>query len=136
MRKILFAVIALSVLLAVSAARAQVVGFGSGQALTGTTNTSAVDTNSQSVLVKKITLSVSSANSTIITGLTGNVWFTYTPNQPTNGVNVGTFTATNFTSTNMTFTGYYTNPPLYTVLQAQCGTNQILATELYGPNQN
>ena len=136
MRKILFTIIMLSALFAMSAARAQVVGFGSGQALTGTTNTAAVDTNLQSVLVKKITLVVSSANSTTITGLTGNVWLTYTPSQPTNGVNVGTFTATNFTSTNLTFTGYYTNPPLYTVLQAQCGTNQILATELYGPNQN
>ena len=136
MRKILFAAVAACALLAACAANAQVVGFGSGQALTGTTNTAAVDTNAQSVLVKKISLIVSSANSTVITGLTGNVWLTYTPTQPTNGVNVGTFTATNFTSTNMTFTGYYTNPPLYTVLQAQCGTNQIIATEIYGPNQN
>ena len=45
MRKILFAAVAACALLAACAANAQVVGFGSGQALTGTTNTAAVDTN-------------------------------------------------------------------------------------------
>ena len=133
MRKILFAAVVACALLASCAVHAQVVGFGQGSVITGTTNTPAVDTNQPSVMVKKITVVLSSANT--VTGLTGNVWLTYTPTQPTNGTLAGTFTATNFTSTNFTFTGYYTNPILYTVLQAQCGTNVITATEIYGPNQ-
>jgi hypothetical protein len=113
--------------------QAQVVGFGSTQTLTGTTNSPAVDTNSASIPVRKIMLNLSGNSGTVVTGFVGQVWLTQTPANPTNGQLVGTFTATNFTSTNVTFTAYYTNAPVYTVLQAVTGTNNVGAQEIYGP---
>jgi len=119
-----------------SIAGAQVVAFGQGVTITGTTNVPAVGTNAPTVVVKQIALTIASANSTTITGFTGNVWLTTNPtNVPTlgNSLLVGSVTYTN--ATNATFTGYSTNVPVYVVLQAVCGTNSVNLSEIYGGGQ-
>jgi hypothetical protein len=132
MKKITFAIIVLGSILFFAAIHAQVVGFGSGQTLTGTTNSLAVGTNSPQQYVRQISGVFTSANT--VTGFTGNVYFSMNPTSVVNAQLVGTFTATNFTSTNFSFAGYYTNPPVYVILQGNMGTNVLQASEIYGPN--
>jgi len=113
---------------------AQVVGFGGGVTITGTTNTTAMDTNTLAAYIRKTQLQVTSPGANVETGFVGNVYLTLNPNSITNALLVGSWSGSGFTgTTNVTLSAYYTNTPVYTVLQAQNGTNQPQVLLLYGP---
>lgn len=114
-------------------ARAQVVGFGGGVTITGTTNTGAIDTNVFAARIRNNTFTITAPGATTVTGFVGNVYLTLNPNSITNALLVGTWSGTNFTSTNVAVASFYSNAPVYTVFQAQTGTNSPSVQEIYGP---
>jgi hypothetical protein len=134
MKTFKFILAAFAVAFFITTASAQVVGFGSPQALTGTNTTSAVATPIIQQRVAPITLVLTNEQAAVCTGFVGTVFLSTSPTSVTNAAILGTY-ATNGWTGNITnnFGSYYTNTTLYIILQANVGSNNIGATEIYGP---
>jgi len=115
--------------------RAQVVGFGGSVAIggaAGTVNSSPVDTNAAGITVRRLNFALSGMTNAA-TCFTGAVYLSTSPSSLNNALLLGQFT--NYGSANMStnFSAYYTNPPLYILLQGGSGTNTTYVQAIYGP---
>ena len=127
--------LASSFILQPSSLPAQVVGFGGSVAIggaAGTVNSSPVDTNAAGITVRRLTFALSGMTNAA-TCFTGAVYLSTSPSALNNALLLGQFT--NYGSSNMStnFSAYYTNPPLYILLQGGSGTNTTYVQAIYGP---
>lgn len=125
---ILFALFAFSAV----KAEAQLLGFGSGQPVIGSTNSAAVDTNTSSINVKHIGFNLSGMTNAS-TSFTGTVYLSTSPTSIANALALGQMI--NNGSNNASFSFQSTNQtvPLYILLGGGSGTNTTFVQAIYGP---
>lgn len=114
-------------------ARSQILVFGSGQTLTGTTNSSAVDTNTVVFPLRPDTFNIAMPGALVCTGAVANMYLSTSTTSVSNALLVGSWQGSGFNSTNVSTSRVTTNAPVYLLLQVQLGTNAPLVYNIYGP---
>jgi hypothetical protein len=127
-------IILLTLLAALSrdAATAQIIGFGGSTAVLGTVNSSPVDTNTAGITVRRLSFALSGMTNSA-TMFTGSVYLSTSPSALNNALLLGQFTNYGSAAMSTNFSAYYTNPPLYLLLQGSSGTNTTFVQAIYGP---
>lgn len=133
MKKLLSMILVSAAVWAVTlAARAQLVGFGGPITVLGTTNSAPVSTNQVGLTVKGLQFALSGMTNNLGV-FQGNILLSNNRTNATNALTIGTFSYTGSNSFTTNFVSYYTNPPLYIILQAVTSTNTVQVQAIYGP---
>ena len=133
MKRIFSSLIAILFLLVALGAKAQTTWPApTPMAVLGNSNSPAMDTNSFIVRIKQLSATLSGmTNSLGVT--TNNVFLSTSATSVSGALLVGQFTTSGSNNLSTNFLAYSTNTPLYTILQAQTGTNTVLYLFNYGP---
>jgi hypothetical protein len=134
-RHSLFVILAVALCAFALKSEAQYLGFGSGVAIggaAGTVNSTPVDTNSAGITVRRLSFALSGMTNTA-TSFTGSVYLSTSPSSLNNALLLGQFINNGSANMSTNFSAYYTNPPLYVILQGGSGTNTTFVQAIYGP---
>jgi hypothetical protein len=111
---------------------AQYVGFGGPAAVIGTVNSPPVDTNAIGLSVKRLAFSLTGMTNAA-TSFTGAVYLSSSPFISTNSQLLAQFINNGSNNFSTNFSAFYTNPPMYVILQGGSGTNTTYVQAIYGP---